>query len=339
MDVVRTNIEQIGGSLDLHTRKGEGTTIKVKIPLTLAIVPALIVASGGQRYAIPQVSLLELVGLDAQAATKIESVHGAPVYRLRGQILPIVSLNTELGLPEAAEGSSVTIVVLKADHREFGLVVERVNDTEEIVVKPLSPQCKNINAFSGCTIMGDGHVALILDVIGIAQRARVVTGAHDHSARSDATTTSTTTDVATEALLVVRAGADNRCAIPLRAVDRLEEFARDKIEHTAGNDVVQYRDTILPLVDIASCVGYSPSLQRADTLQVVVHTEGARMVGFIVDEIVDIVEQVIAIHQRSERVGIVGSLVVDGSVTDLLDIHQIVQAVSGWDTDLEAVRA
>ena len=180
MDVVKTNIEKIGGTVDVQSKRGKGSTVRMKIPLTLAIIPALIVTTGGDRYAIPQVSLLELVRLEGEQARKgIESVNGAPVYRLRGRLLPLVYLNRELKVgnaqdaapAQAAAGANgdaqnVNIVVLRADDQQFGLVVDEINDTEEIVVKPLSKQLKSINTYAGATIMGDGRVALILDVLG-----------------------------------------------------------------------------------------------------------------------------------------------------------------------------
>jgi two-component system chemotaxis sensor kinase CheA len=185
MDVVKTNIERIGGSVDIQSQPGKGAVLKFKIPLTLAIIPALIVCSGGDRYAIPQASLLELVRLDSdEARTGIERIHGAPVYRLRGQLLPLVCLDhllrtTKSRNPETALHS----VVLQVEDRRFGLLVEEINDTEEIVVKPLGKPFKNIPLFAGATIMGDGRVALILDVHGIAQQAGVISDLRDRSWR------------------------------------------------------------------------------------------------------------------------------------------------------------
>jgi two-component system chemotaxis sensor kinase CheA len=188
MDVVKTNIEKIGGTVDVSSNLGSGTTFKIKIPLTLAIIPALIVTCKEERYAIPQVSLLELVRLDAgQVAEKIEMLHGAPVYRLRGNLLPLVYLSNEL-YPGSIDQASVlernidtafNIVVLQADDRQFGLVVDKITDSQEIVVKPLGKQLQGITVFAGATIMGDGHVALILDILGIAQQSNVVSEVHD----------------------------------------------------------------------------------------------------------------------------------------------------------------
>jgi two-component system, chemotaxis family, sensor kinase CheA len=179
MDVVKTNVERIGGTVDVQSTFGQGTTIRVKIPLTLAIIPALVVTCGGDRYAIPQVSLLELVRLEAdEAGKKIELVHGSPVYRLRGRLLPLVYLNQELKLaPDVRAASNgdgaVNIVVLRADERQFGLVVDKINDTEEIVVKPLRKQLKTVKTFAGSSIMGDGKVALILIALSLPPRLRV----------------------------------------------------------------------------------------------------------------------------------------------------------------------
>ncbi len=327
MDVVRTNIERIGGALDVSNRPGEGTTIKVKIPLTLAIIPALIVTVGGEQFAIPQVSLLELVGLDGNdRVNSIENVHGAPVYRLRGNILPIVHLHEQLQVHPANDRDSVTIVVLRADDREFGLIVDEVNDTEEIVVKPLASQLKNMDTYSGCTIMGDGRVALILDVTGIAQMSNVLSAGTEHGGPEQH---ERNTEVASDAetLLVVQIGSDGRAALPLSLVDRLEEFPRTSIERAAGREVVQYRDSILPLLDVCGAVGFTPNYETdGDQVQVVVFSNGDRMVGLVVDRIVDIVHDRVTTEQPSSRYGMTGSTVLQGLVTDLLDVHSIIGA-------------
>ncbi len=239
MDVVQSNIEKIGGTVDIRNKHGQGTTLKIKIPLTLAIIPALMVESGGNQYAIPQVNLMELVRLEGERAAKgIEMVHGTPVYRLRGNLLPLVDLNRELMIEDetaqdGTNGSSgaetISIVVLQADDRQFGLVVDGINDTEEIVVKPLGKLLKGIPLFASATIMGDGRVALILDVLGIAQRANVISENRDRS-KSDTTVRAGDTSREVQTLLLIRAGQDGRMAIPLSQVARLEEFPRHTIE-------------------------------------------------------------------------------------------------------------
>ena len=253
MDVVKTNIEKIGGTVDVQSTLGRGTTVRVRIPLTLAIIPALVVTSGGDRYAIPQVSLLELVRLERTQISKgIELVHGAPVYRLRGRLLPLVYLNRELNLE--ADGKStrgndgaVNIVVLQAEERQFGLVVDRINDTEEIVVKPLRKQLKMVKTFAGSSIMGDGKVALILDVLGLAKRAGVVT---ETRARvlSEKATESAAAGGAKQTFLLFAGPGDSRMAIPLSTLARLEEFPAAQVEMSGSQWVTQYRGQILPLI-------------------------------------------------------------------------------------------
>jgi len=333
MDVVKTNIEKIGGSVDVLSDAGQGTTLKIRIPLTLAIIPALVVTSGCERFAIPQVSLLELVRLEGEQARKgIEMLYGAPIYRLRGHLLPLAYLNKELKLePRGAESSAdgqedtiVNIVVLHADGRQFGLVVDEINDTEEIVVKPLGKQLKGLTCFAGATIMGDGKVALILDVLGLAQRANVVAEVHDRTLVDK----NKTSDAADErqTLLLFNAGQDARLAIPLSMVARLEEFSRSQVEHSGQQDVVQYRGQILPLIDLAK---YLPSAGEApmvsDPMQVVVYSEQGRSIGLVVGRINDIVQQSLTVKRHASRDGILGSAVIQDKVTGLLDVAGIIR--------------
>jgi two-component system chemotaxis sensor kinase CheA len=324
MDVVKTNIEKIGGTVDLQSTDGKGTTLKIKIPLTLAIIPALIATSSRERFAIPQVSLLELVRLEGDGMTKgIEYIHGAPVHRLRGNLLPLVSLNRVLGLESPdRRAEAANIVVLQADDRQFGLMVDEINDTEEIVVKPLSNLLKGLSCFAGATIMGDGRVALILDVMGLAQEASVVTELRDRSvnqlhakieegSRSGA------------AWLLVRIGTTGRLAIPLGHVDRLEEFAVSAVEQSGGNEVVQYRDQIMPLVRLARLLNMPPG-ERREILPVIVSSKDGKSVGLVVDQIEDVTEQQVIANQSSQRMFLRGSAVMQQKVTDLLDVDAVI---------------
>jgi two-component system chemotaxis sensor kinase CheA len=326
MDVVKTNIEKIGGTVDLSSRPNLGTTLKIKIPLTLAIIPALIVASGGERFAIPQVNLLELVRLEgAQARRQIESLHGTDVYRLRGNLLPLVFLNGALQLQSATGGEDVcNIVVLQADDRQFGLVVDGISDTEEIVVKPLGKELKGISSFAGATIMGDGRVALILDVLGIAQRANVISPTRDR-AIVDKTKSQLVEQDSREALLLFRVGGSTRMAIPLSMVARLEEIAPEKIERAAGRDVVQYRGAILPLLMLGRELLHEPRPDSHEPLLVIVYAEKGRSIGIVVEKILDVVEETITVRSQASREGVLGSAVVQGRVTDLLDVHGVIR--------------
>ncbi|MGO8696223.1 MAG: chemotaxis protein CheA [Limisphaerales bacterium] len=334
MDVVKTNIEKIGGSVDVLSEPGQGTTLKIKIPLTLAIIPALIVTSGAERFAIPQVSLLELVRLEAeQARSGIEMLYGAPIYRLRGQLLPLAYLNRELKLNSPAGDAErlsngdavVNIVVLQADGRQFGMVVDEINDTEEIVVKPLGKQLKSITCFAGATIMGDGKVALILDVLGLAQHANVIAETHDRALAEKTKTAERSGERQT--LLLFDAGKDAHMAIPLSMVARLEEFPRKQVERSGNQEVVQYRGQILPLIQIAKFLPSSVTAAApSDPLQVVVYSEGGRSVGLIVGKINDIVHESLTVKRHAARDGILGSAVVQEKVTDLLDVVSIIRA-------------
>ncbi len=339
MDVVKTNIEKIGGTVDVQNRPGQGTTLKIKIPLTLAIIPALIVTSHGDRFAIPQVNLLELVRVEGeQARSGIENIHGAVVYRLRGKLLPLINLRRELQAEKHDELSSqegpVNIVVLQADDRHFGLIVDEINDTEEIVVKPLGKQLKGISTFAGATIMGDGQVALILDVLGLAQRANVVSELRDRLAGDLAAKVESQRSDG-DSLLLLRGPDDGRMAMPLSMVARLEEFALSSVEHADGRQVVQYRGQILPLIDLSSALterrlqnrvsgSTAESVENAK-IQVVVHSEQGRSVGLVVDRILDIAHEAIKIQRHTVRPGTLGSMVVQGRVTEMLDVKGIIQ--------------
>ena len=325
MDVVKTNIERIGGQVDIQSTLGAGTTLKIKIPLTLAIIPALMVVAGGDRYAIPQVSLLELVRLAAeQTRAEIERINDALFYRLRGNLLPLVYLARELGVEKEPPAEVTNIVVLKAGDRQFGLVVEEIHDTEEIVVKPLGSQLKGVNVFAGATIMGDGNVALILDVLGIAQRASVVTDARN-GARSGEAAGDADRSLEAQPLLLFRVGAADRMAIPLNLVARLEEFQPEAIERSSGRDVVQYRSAIMPLVSLSQFFGVAAS-DEAGVRQVIVFRDRGRSVGLVVDQILDIVNEPVVMQRMARREGVLGSVVLQQKVTDLVDVHTIIGA-------------
>ena len=344
MDVVKTNVEKIGGTVDVQSVAGKGTTVRMKIPLTLAIIPALIVTTAGDRYAVPQVNLLELVRLEGEhARAGLEQVNGAPVYRLRGRLLPLMYLKRELkadvpndgqhaaqSAETNCESNNVNIVVLRADDRQFGLVVDEINDTEEIVVKPLGKQLKSINAYAGATIMGDGRVALILDVLGLAQRANVVSGIRDQVfAERDSILAQDTGHGGRNAFLLFQYGESGRMAVDLGLVARLEEFPRNLIEVAGDHEVVQYRGQIMPLIRVSE--KFEGSLRKRletaqDSLHVVVYSNKGRSVGLVVDRILDIVEEGFVMQRQTGREGILGSAVIQKRTTDILDVPALVAA-------------
>jgi two-component system chemotaxis sensor kinase CheA len=338
MDVVRTNIERIGGVIDVASAPGRGTTIRINIPLTLAIIPALIVSSAGERYAIPQVSLLELLRLkEGEGRTALEDVHGVAVCRLRGELLPIVHLRRVLdplslpppgvaGVGESGAPSTraANVVVLQVAERRFGLVVDQINDTQEIVVKSLGRDLEEVDVFAGATIMGDGRVALILDVHGLADRAGVALGAARDGA---ATATAAPAEVAERrrSLLVFQADG-RRMAIPLEAVARLEEFPRRTLERLGRHAVVQYRGRVLPLVDASARAGTLAPSDGDERLSVVVLNAGATPVGLAVERIVDVIELAVAADAPAARepdARGVPSHVIHDKVTELIDLDQL----------------
>ena len=332
MDVVKTNLGRIGGSVEVATTPGKGTIYTLKIPLTLAIIPALLVTSGAQRYAIPQVNLIELVRATPE---QVEQVHGAPVLRLRGRLLPLVYLARELG-GEIAETRSHHVVVLQADDRRFGLVVDGVTDSAEIVVKPVGTYLKAVDTFAGATILGDGSVGLILDVIGLARRAHVLTTAQE---RELATLydEQDETEVDGVSLLVFSDHEGGRMAIPLELVTRLEEFPRDELESSGPFPVVQYGEEILHLVDISRLMLDRRRASRTDglssvgeTLPVIVYLHEGRRVGVVVGRILDVVQHDLVELQPGSRPGVAGTMVTQDRVTEVLDLPQI---LSDWDED------
>ncbi len=331
MDVVKTNVEKIGGTVDVSSVRGHGTTLKIKIPLTLAIIPALIVTTGGERFAIPQVSLVELVRLEGKTAEMgIEMIQEVSVYRLRGNLLPVIYLNRELKLNseknKAAE-EAINIVVLQADGRQFGLVVDEINDTEEIVVKPLSKQLKGISCFAGATIMGDGKVALILDTFGLAQHASLAGESRTHAV-SAAKGGSGESAEQRESWLLFRIGDHGKLAVPLSMVSRLEEFDPKTIETSGNRQVVQYRGEIMPLVRVADALKLPVEAAGEGSIKVVVHSEGGHSVGLVVDEILDIVDQHVTITKRDDA-HLLGSAVIQQRVTDLLNVPELVMSIAG----------
>ncbi len=273
---------------------------------------------GGNRYAIPQINLIELVRVEAGAdANGIEYVHGAPVYRLRGRLLPIVDLREVLGCPPG-ESDVANIVVLQADDRQFGVIVDEINETQEIVVKPLGHVVQDLALYSGATILGDGRVALILDILGLAQQSRIISSHGEPTAFGDAGEVADFhAATETEAVLVLGLN-ERRVAVPLSAVARLEEFAATSLEEAGHSQVVQYRGQIMPMIDLGMALGYGPLHARRDDdmVNVVVYQHAGRDVGLMVGEILDIVEL--------DRVAGATSVVIGDRVTDLFDVAETV---------------
>ena len=328
MDVVKTNIERIGGSIDFSSHAGSGTTVRLKIPLTLAIIPGLVVMVGSDKFIIPQVSLLELIRLEGEAANRqIEDINGALLYRRRGLMVPVVRLSDLLELPSPLAPDVVSMAVLQAEGRQFGLIVDGICDTQEIVVKPLGRELKGLSCYAGSTILGDGSVALILDVVGIAQLAHFTVERREEAGRQLEMAGQPSDDG--ELLLLFRAGRFSRIAAPLSLVARLEEFSRNQVEYAGGEPVVQYRGRILPIISLAAvlCPDEAATAMEAEQFPAIVfQTSDDRQVGVIIDEILDIVCAPGEIRACTHKAGLLGSAVVGGRLADFLDLHAVMDA-------------
>jgi len=332
MDVVKTNIEKIGGKVSVHSRTGLGMTVRIRIPLTLAIIPALVVTAGGDRFAIPQAGVLELLRLNEGSANGIEMMGDAPMLRLRGTLVPLVRLDAALGIgPRSLAGGLAhhvgdNVIILQADEQAFGLVVDDVIDTQEIVVKPLDRRLRALSTFAGATIMGDGCVSLILDVTGLAVHAHVLA---ESRRTSGAATASVPAAVEEEpqALLAVIGDHDARMAIPLSQVTRLEEFPSSSIERLGDRDVVQYHGEMLPLVAVSDLVaGSEPRRVAAESganLTTVVYVAGGVRMGLVVRRVLDTVEHRVADELPGGRRGVRGSAVINGRLTQILDLEAL----------------
>jgi two-component system chemotaxis sensor kinase CheA len=323
MDVVRTNIEKIGGTIELRSVAGRGSTFTIKIPLTLAIVAALIVEAGGERFAIPQISVVELVRAGAGRDTAIERIGETPVLRLRDRLLPLVSLRKLLALdqPTAVDAGENYIVVAQVGPHGFGIIVDRVFDTEEIVVKPVAPILRHLTLFSGNTILGDGSVIMILDPNGIARATGIGTGRAAVAPPAPAVVPS----IERTTLLLFRAGDATPKAVPLGLIARLENVARDRMEHAGGTTVIQYRCRLMKLIAM-------PGIdQAAATQSVLVFADGNRTMGLMVDAILDVVDDRLQIERSADRPGLLGTAIIAGRATDVLDAgYWLRQAYSDW---------
>jgi len=332
MDVVRTNIDQIGGTIDIKSVAGEGSSVTIKIPLTLAIVSALIVEAGGDRFAIPQLSVVELVRARANSEHRIERIKDTAVLRLRNKLLPLIHLKKLLRIDDGSTSDPENgfIVVTQVGSQTFGIVVDGVFHTEEIVVKPMSTKLRHIDMFSGNTILGDGAVIMIIDPNGIAKALGAAGNAAHELAEDHAAAHASSAEQMTS-LLVFRAGTSQPKAVPLALVTRLEEIAADKIELSNGRYMVQYREQLMPLVQMEGV-----EVRTTGSQPILVFVDDKRAMGLVVDEIVDIVEERLNIEVAGAQAGILGSAVIKGQATEVIDVgHFLPMAFADWFTRKE----
>jgi len=333
LDVVRTNVESIGGTIEMQSEAHQSTTFKIKIPLTLAIVSVILVRSRGQRFALPQASVVELVRLGrGDKELGIEHLHGVPVYRLRGRLLPLVTLSEQLGLSSSGIDREESIIVLQGDNHQFGLLVDSIDDSQEIVVKPLGPQLTGL-PFAGATILGDGSITLILDVFRIGLTAGVVSDARVRALTADPISVDSTPAPGLHRVLLLQGADDERMALDLDRVSRLESLDRSRIERVGDNLVVQYRGEILPIIDLQGALPErrtsrrSEASQPADDASVIICTIDGRSCGLLVHRILDIVDTDLSDSTAGSREGIQACSVIDGRISEIIDLIAVIRMV------------
>ncbi|HEY8063314.1 MAG TPA: hybrid sensor histidine kinase/response regulator [Methylosinus sp.] len=314
MDVVRENIQSIGGSVSLSSRAGKGARVTLRIPLTLAITPALILSSNGSRFAIPQMTVVELVGVGHGFEHMIQFIHDAPVLRLRNDVLPLLDLAATLGLgrPAEEEMQDGFVVVLRIGSARFGLLVETIADVQEIVIEPLVSAVARLGVFSGQTILGDGSVVLILDPAALLDRA----GLQRLGERpAEAATPEVFVPRAEKTrIILVKAGPGPMKALPLSLVLRIEDVPRERLIASDGAFVMAYRDSLLPIIPATADM----SLDRPSCPILVLSGAGQSM-GLLIEDIVDVTDEILDLRRESNSPHILGSIQLGGEIVEFLD--------------------
>lgn len=321
MDVVRSNIERVGGAVDLCSVLGQGCTIRIRLPLTLAIVPSLIVGARDELFAFPQASVLELIRLSADTLARFDMLHNVRLFRLRDELVPVVTLADALSLPGDAIEEVPTLVVCQAGNARFGIIVDDVVDTQEIVVKPIGRLTRSARCYAGCTILGDGRVVMIVDPAALAMRVGMETSLTTKVVNP----LPETPGVRQDRLLLFGVGAEGVQAVPLSLVARLEEIPFDRIERVGESHAVQYRGSLLPLIPANSSVTFTAGRSSS----VIVFNEGSTSFGIAVTEIRDIVEDVVSLELPASRPGVLGTAVIAGAATEMLDVSYYMRQARG----------
>jgi two-component system chemotaxis sensor kinase CheA len=321
MDVVRYNIEKIGGTLELTSFQGKGSKFNIKIPLTLAIASMLIVKAGSERFALPQLNIQEVVRIGAGTEHTIEHIHTSPVMRLRGKLLPILSLTDVLGLA-SGEDKGNYVIVCKVGGYSFGLRVERILDIEEIVIKPISEVLKSIPIYSGNAILGDGSIIMTLDPHGLARAS----GAEDVSSTFDtaAMTSKTAANDNLVSLLLFRSQSGAVRAVPLELITRIEKIDMATVEQSGIHPVIQYKNGLMRLHTMTG-----EYLPQKNTKEVIVFSYDNAYLGLVADKALDIVNVPYDIKLASNEKGLFGSMVINGKAMDVVDVGHMLRDLVG----------
>lgn len=325
MDVVKTNLDKLGGKIEIDSVPGKGSAFRIKLPLTLAIIPSLLVSDSGERFAIPQVSVGELIRIPAdQIADRIDRAGDAEVVLLRDRLVPLVHLAEVLGSSRAEKGSkALNIVLVDTGTFEYGLVVGDLHDTVEIVVKPMGRHLQNLREYAGATILGDGQVAVILDVAGLAQRAglfRTAGAPADAEVGQDASGE-------LHSLLLFHNAPGEHCAVPIELVTRVERVRTAQVENLGARRTMQYGGVSLPLVTLHDVASVDEIVESQQWVVVVFDCAG-RTVGLLVTEPLDMIETLLELDTVTLRQpGVAGSALLNGNTTLMLDIFELADTV------------
>ncbi len=343
MDVVRTNIEGLGGTIDIDTRLGRGSSITLRLPLTLAIIPSLLVSVGDRRFAVPQISLEELVRIRRNDEKhKLEKIQGAEVLRLRGKLLPVLRLTDILGLPGSSssaneENEALQMMVLKIGTNRYGLVVDQVLDSEEIVVKPLTNFVKDANCYAGATIMGDGKVAMILDIAGIAEFANLEFSNLDGDTDPEGNSGDHLRGTETQTLLLFRNHDEQLFAVNLDLISRIEKVDRDKVEDVGGREYLRYPDRTMRLLRLHDFLPVTPPTDDEGDLFVIIPKLVSHTMGILAHTCDDVIQVKVAVESDSIKgEGLMGSAVIDDQLVLFVDIYELFEAA---EPELAAQRA
>lgn len=367
MDVVRQNLAKVGGVADIESELGHGTTIRVKLPLTLAIIPSVLVGISTETFAIPQVNVVEMVGLAPdEIKSRIQHVGGVAMLRLRGELVPLIELSNLFGITQTYRNSqsgvvreerrdrltdrreneeiddattelrtgverresvdsSVNVVIVTAGAFKYGIRVDELHESAEIVVKPLGMHFSGSSEFSGATILGDGTVALILDVDGV----RMLSGASEsHQIGSEAHEQpgEESQEQDSCSILIIKHAKDEMYAVPLQLVARIERFSISDLQNVGDRKAISYRGGILPLISLDGTVSSQALDVSRNEFYVIVYTVGNDEIGLMASDIRDIVEYKDTIDIRThKRAGIAGSMIVNGEILQFLDMYGILE--------------